>query len=80
MGSIDVPQRLCVRIGAAETERRLNGTDGLPGNKVDMPNLQAMILRGANFADHLVRDDLLAAHKGTSDFGADVHDGYVTLV
>ncbi len=80
MGSTDVPQRLRTRIGIIEIERRLNGTDGLPGNKVNLPNLQAMIFRDANLAGHLVRDDLLAACKaGSGNFDADVRDGCAAL-
>ena len=79
MGSTDVPQRLRTRIGLIEIGRRLEGSDGLPGNRVNLPNLQAMIFRDANLAGHLVRDDLLAACKATPNLDADMRDGCAAL-
>jgi len=82
MGSTDVPQRLRTRIGLIEIGRRLAGTDGLPGNRVNLPNLQAMIFRDANLAGHLVADDLLFACKAggnPANLDADVRDGCAAL-
>lgn len=79
MGSVDVPQRLRTRIGLIEIGRRLAGTDGLPGNRIDLPNLQAMIFSNANLAGQLVLGDLLAACKATPAPDADVRDGCAAL-
>ncbi len=78
-GSTDVPQFLRTRIGLIEIGRRLAGTDGLPGNRVNLPNLQAMIFRNANLAGHLVLGDLLEACKTARDADADVRNGCVAL-
>ncbi|MGA3704568.1 acylase [Ralstonia pseudosolanacearum] len=79
MGEADVPQRLRTRIGLIEIGRRLAGADGLPGNRIDLPNLQAMLFRDTNLAGHLVLGDLLEACKAARDADADVRNGCVAL-
>ena len=61
VGPVDVPQRLRTRIGIDEIQKRLAGTDGLVGNRIDPQSLQAILMRNRNFAATLVLDDLLAA-------------------
>jgi len=61
-------------IGAEETERslrtrlcmlqviqRLAGTDGLPGNKFDLQNLQDIVLGSRIYSAELARDDVVAS-------------------
>lgn len=64
VGPVDVPQRLRTRIGIDEIQKRLAGTDGLAGNRIDLASLQAVLMRNRNFAATLVLDDLLTACAG----------------
>ncbi len=77
LGPAEVPQRLRTRVGLMEIGRRLAGQDGLPGNRFDVPNLQAVLFRDRNLAGELVLDDLLAACRGTQD--ATLRDGCAAL-
>ncbi|CAJ0774739.1 Acyl-homoserine lactone acylase PvdQ [Ralstonia condita] len=79
MGATEVPQRLRTRIGLIEIGRRLAGSDGLSGNRINLPNLQAMLFRDANLAGHLVGDDLLAACKRSLNLDAETRDGCAAL-
>ncbi len=67
VGLVDVPQRLRTRIGIDEIRKRLAGSDGLAGNKIGLPEVQAMLMRDRNFAAAMVLDDLLA---GCANAGA----------
>ena len=61
VGAVGTPQRLRTRSGIMEIEARLAGTDGLPGRKLGVEDLQNMIFRDRNLAGMLVMDDLAAA-------------------
>ena len=76
VGAVDVPQRLRTRIGIDEIQKRLDGSDGLAGNKIGMGELQAILMRDRNFAASLVLDDLLAACSGAP---ADAQDACTAL-
>jgi acyl-homoserine-lactone acylase len=66
VGATDVPQRLRTRIGIEEIRQRLAGADGLPGNRIGVAEVQAMLMRNRNLAASLVLDDLLGACAGTT--------------
>ena len=61
VGPQATPQRLRTRIGIEEIRNRLAGTDGLPGNKMGMNELQQVLFRDRNLAGALVMPDLAAA-------------------
>ncbi|EHP41302.1 acyl-homoserine lactone acylase [Cupriavidus basilensis OR16] len=77
LGPTEVAQRLRTRVGLMEIGRRLSGEDGLPGNRFDVPGLQAVLFRDRNLSGELVLDDLLNACLGTKD--ADLSDGCAAL-
>jgi acyl-homoserine-lactone acylase len=61
VGPVDVPQRLRTRMAIHEIGARLEGRDGLPGNKMGVNEVRGVIFRDGNLAGMLVMDDLLAA-------------------
>ena len=61
VGPIGTPQRLRTRSGIMEIRGRLDGTDGLPGNKMSATDLRSVIFRDKNLAGMLVMDDLIKA-------------------
>lgn len=80
LGAQAVPQRLRTRVGLMEIGKRLSGVDGLPGNRFNVENLQAVLFRDRNLAAELVLDDLLRACRGKSaQADADLRDGCVAL-
>lgn len=60
-------QRLRTRIGIEEIRARLAGSDGLPGNRMGMRELQQVLFRDRNLAGALVVPDLLeSCRAGTA--------------
>ncbi|GMA14275.1 aculeacin A acylase [Deinococcus metallilatus] len=57
VGDVNVPQRPRTRMGLTEITRRLNGEDGLPGNRFNLGNLQEILLSDRNFTGLLLADD-----------------------
>lgn len=49
------------RLAHVQIADRINGRDGLPGNRFDVASLGAVLLSSRNFAAELVVDDLVAA-------------------
>ena len=63
-----------------EIGKRLNGVDGLPGNRFDIQNLQTVLFRDRNLAAELVLDDLLRACRTKAVQGdSDLRDGCTAL-
>ena len=58
-GPVGVPQRLRTRATLTMIERRLAGTDGLPGRQFSARHLQKLLFNSDNFAANIVLDDLL---------------------
>lgn len=80
LGPQGVPQRLRTRVGLMEIGKRLSGVDGLPGNRFDVPSLQAVLFRDRNLAAEIVLDDLLRACAGkAAQADADLRDGCAAL-
>ncbi|UBM08194.1 acylase [Cupriavidus metallidurans] len=80
LGPQAVPQRLRTRVGLMEIGKRLNGVDGLPGNRFDIQNLQTVLFRDRNLAAELVLDDLLRACRTKAVQGdSDLRDGCTAL-
>lgn len=73
LGSVNNVQRLRTRVGIEEIRRRLDGKDGLAGNRMGMKEVQAVLFRNRNKAADLVLDDVLGACAGSAD--ADVREG-----
>ncbi len=59
-GQVGVPQRLRTRATLTMIERRLAGTDGLPGRQFTSWHLQKLLFNSDNYAGNMVLDDLLA--------------------
>ncbi|WP_426210856.1 penicillin acylase family protein [Massilia sp. TWP1-3-3] len=59
-GPVGVPQRLRTRATLTMIERRLAGSDGLPGRQFSAAHLQKLLFNSDNFAANMVLDDLLA--------------------
>lgn len=58
-GPVGVPQRLRTRATLTMIERRLAGTDGLPGRQFTAAHLQRLLFNSDNYAANMVLDDLL---------------------
>lgn len=63
-GPVGVPQRLRTRATLTMIERRLTGTDGLPGRQFTAAHLQSLLFNSDNFAANIVLDDLLTLRAG----------------
>lgn len=61
VGPVGTPQRLRTRVGILEIQRRLAGSDTLPGNKMGVDEVRSVLFRNRNLAASLVLPDLLAA-------------------
>lgn len=59
-GPVGVPQRLRTRATLTMIERRLAGSDGLPGRQFSAWHLQKLLFNSDNYAANIVLDDLLA--------------------
>ena len=80
VGPVGTTQRLRTRIAIMEIRGRLDGTDGLPGNKMGAADLRSVIFRDKNLAGMLVMDDLLkACADGITALTADQNAGCQTL-
>jgi acyl-homoserine-lactone acylase len=75
-GPVGVPQRLRTRATLTMIERRLAGTDGLPGRQFTAAHLQKLLFNSDNFAANMVLDDLLTLrgsyHSVTMPDGTEV--------
>jgi acyl-homoserine-lactone acylase len=58
VGPTAVPQNLRTRSGLMEIATRLDGSDGLPGQRIDPTAVEAMLYRNKNLAADLVLDDV----------------------
>jgi acyl-homoserine-lactone acylase len=58
-GPVGVPQRLRTRATLTMIERRLAGTDGLPGRQFSTLQLKKLLFNSDNYAGKMVLDDLL---------------------
>ncbi|PNB64604.1 acyl-homoserine-lactone acylase, partial [Pseudomonas sp. FW305-127] len=56
--------------GLIEIDRRLSGSDGLPGTKVDPAAAEAMAFANKSLAAELAVDPLLALCRGQEDVAA----------
>jgi acyl-homoserine-lactone acylase len=61
VGPINTAQRLRTRMAILEIGARLEGQDGLRGNKMGIDEVRTVIFRGGNLAASLVLDDLRSA-------------------
>lgn len=61
IGEENVPQNLRTRSGLQEIAARLDGSDGLPGDRFDRQAVQAMLFRNKVLGADIILDDLLAA-------------------
>lgn len=57
VGAVNVPQSPRTRMGLTEIARRLNGTDGLPGQTFTPENVQQILFSDRNFTGLLLADD-----------------------
>jgi acyl-homoserine-lactone acylase len=64
-GPVGVPQRLRTRASLTMIERRLAGTDGLPGRQFSAWHLHKLLFNSDNYAGKMVLDDLLALRSST---------------
>lgn len=63
-GPVGVPQRPRTRAGLTLIERRLSGTDGLPGRQFTARNLQTLLFNNDNYMARITLDDLLTLAAG----------------
>ncbi len=70
LGGAETARTLRTRSGLIEIERRLNGTDGLPGTQVDHARAEAMAFANKSLAAELAVDPLLALCSGQDDLKA----------
>lgn len=70
LGRSGTERSLRTRSGLIEIERRLAGTDGLPGNRIDRPIAEAMAFANKSLAAELVVDPLLTLCRGRDDVAA----------
>ncbi len=70
LGSAEGERTLRTRSGLVEIERRLGGTDGLPGTKVDAANAKAMIFANKSLAAELAVEPMLALCAKEDDLRA----------
>lgn len=59
MGTERTPRSLRTRTGLARIEARLNGTDGLPGNRFTLAQLEAISMNNRVYSGELWRDALV---------------------
>ncbi|OQW78397.1 MAG: acyl-homoserine-lactone acylase [Proteobacteria bacterium ST_bin13] len=70
LGPWGTTRTLRTRSGLVEIDRRLTGTDGLPGNKVDQGIAETMVFANKSLAGELVVDKLLALCADKADVAA----------
>ena len=70
LGTAETTRTLRTRSGLLEIERRLSGTDGLPGTQIDHPRAEAMAFANKSLAAELAVDPLLALCRGQDDLKA----------
>lgn len=70
LGPAETARTLRTRSGLIEIDRRLTGTDGLPGTQVDHARLEAMVFANRSLAAELALDPLLALCRGQEDVAA----------
>jgi acyl-homoserine-lactone acylase len=70
LGTAQTERTLRTRSGLLEIERRLNGTDGLAGNKVDQETAKGMQFANKSLAVELTLDPILALCSGQADLAA----------
>ena len=70
LGLANTARSLRTRSGLVEIERRLAGTDGLPGTKVDHENAKTMAFANKSLAAELVMDRLLTLCKNQVNVAA----------
>jgi len=59
IGDENSPRTLRTRLCILQAERRLAGTDGLPGNRFTMQNLQSIVLNSQIYSAELARESVL---------------------
>ena len=70
LGAAETARSLRTRSGLVEIDRRLSGTDGLPGTQVDHARAEAMVFANKSLAAELAMDPLLAACHGRAEVAA----------
>ena len=70
LGMTETARSLRTRSGLIEIERRLSGTDGLPGTQIDHARAEAMAFANKSLAAELAVDPLLALCRGQDDLKA----------
>ncbi|MBP2276218.1 MULTISPECIES: penicillin acylase family protein [Sphingomonas] len=70
LGTTESERTLRTRSGLIEIDRRLSGSDGLPGTKVDPAAAEAMAFANKSLAAELAVDPLLALCRGQEDVAA----------
>ena len=70
LGATETARSLRTRSGLIEIDRRLTGTDGLPGTQVDHARAEAMVFANKSLAAELAVDSLLALCRGHDDLAA----------
>lgn len=59
IGDEKTERTLRTRLGLKQIQRRLDGSDGLPGTKFNMENLKTIVLDSAIYSAELARNDLV---------------------
>ena len=70
LGPAETVRTLRTRSGLIEIDRRLTGTDGLPGKQVDHARLEAMVFANKSLAAELAMDPLLTLCRDQADVAA----------
>lgn len=70
-GDEQTQRSLRTRMGLRMIEDRLDGTDGLPGNRFDLSSLQKVMYGDRNLSAELARDDLVALCQQTKELVVD---------
>ena len=70
LGAAETVRSLRTRSGLVEIDRRLTGTDGLPGTQIDHARAEAMVFANKSLAAELAMDPLLALCKGRAEVAA----------
>ena len=70
LGAAETMRSLRTRSGLVEIDRRLTGTDGLPGTQIDHARAEAMVFANKSLAAELAVDPLLGLCRGQDDLSA----------
>lgn len=61
IGAENTERSLRTRLGILQIQRRLNGSDGLPGTKFNLDNLQEIVLDSSIYSGELARDAVISS-------------------